>query len=222
MSQNHEPPIDPTHEPGAGLSQEHQARIEGQLKKSRPQPVELDADELLRLAGMTPTPASSTAPSPRSRRYRSAALAAGSWACGAIVGGIVMFLAMRQDVQAIGPPAETAGGSKEPLVNLVQEEKTPDPSHGEFSALDAAVLALTVPGSTTDLWDDELCLQPGMSLPSTWKRLAVPGDVDRHRPASAALKPTPIRPGSDPLSSPGITREQLMRDMLEESSGSVL
>lgn len=222
MNQNHEPPIDPTHEPGPGLSQERQARIEGQLKKSRPRPVELDADELLRLAGMAPTPASSTAPPIRRRRYRSAALAAGSWACGAIVGGIVMFLAMQQDVQPIGPPAETTGGSKEPSIRLVQEEALPAPGRDELSSIDAAVLALTVPSNATDVWEDGLCLQPGMSLPSAWEHLPIPDDAvpsrSAHRPASAA----PTLSTGPPTPSPGVTREQLMRDMLEESSGSVL
>ena len=174
MNQNNQSPIDPMREPDPHEKPERLAEIEGLLKKARPHPVDLDADELLRLAGVASQAHRSTPSSPRRRRYRSAALLTGSWLCGAIVGGIVVFLAVRHDAPTVGPPSQTAGGTQKSPVSLVQDKTNSPTRYTGLSRPDVAVLALTDPSNTSVLWEDGLCLQAGMSLPqlasSTWVR----------------------------------------------------
>jgi hypothetical protein len=105
MNQQRPPRTDAMFETESPETQEQLDEFERRLKAARPQPAHLDMAVLQRLAASSPAdpaverPADqrSRAASRRQRRMRSRVLViAGSWACGAAAGALVMFALMNR------------------------------------------------------------------------------------------------------------------------------
>ncbi len=231
MSRNNELPIDPMHEPESNETRNRLAEVEEHLKKARPRPVQFDVAALQRQAGSTPLRQQVAAP--RRRRYRVAALVAGSWACGACLGALAMFLLMQQTVPQTDSSTTLAHDEQEPASHdsgpTLERPATPAPRRrddGRSIRMDAAVLALAIPYLDAPDWQTDSGLRAGMCRPrfmeTTRENL-----LSVNTPSDAISQPDPVfvapaQPHAYPAPSPGITREQLMHDLLGESSGFVL
>ena len=209
-------------------AEKRRAAVENRLKKARPRPVQFDAAALTEFVRAIPL--HRTAPSRLGSR--SAALIAASWACGAIVGATVMFLVIKAGPSAADSPttAATRGRDETPAISDVPRPAPPGPAPVDndrrWTELDEAVLALAVPGGMPASWPDGRSLWAGMCLPRLQQ---APPD---RAASSTGLLPERLEDGppsgsrteraAHVLPSPRITREQLMQDLLGESSGFVL
>lgn len=225
MSREHESPNDPMHEPNL----ERLVEVERQLKKARPRPIELDAIALERAARPATLPKKFEQSTSRRRRYRSVVAVAGSWACGAVVGAIVMFLLMSQTVP--GGDSETRRadveqGIAEPVPTFASaegtEETTAPTERRDRIGLDAAVLALSS-SSPADGYSayrqDGSAFRAGMHLSrfaSEQLATTYAAPMDDEDVPLEIIEDGP----SDPART--ITREQLLRDLLADPSGFVL
>jgi hypothetical protein len=222
MSRENESPIDPRFEPESAETPERLAEVERNLKKARPRPVELDAFALERMAHPAPLVNGAEQPA-RRRRYRPVVAVVGSWACGALVGAIVMFLVMSQN-DSKARTAEVKQGITHPAPAFVSGEDTEDtttpPERRDRIGLDAAVLALSSASPAnrySAYWHDRSAFRAGMHLsrfadgPRATTYIAPEYDQD--------ASPKMLEYGQP---APAITREEVLRDLLDDPSGFVL
>lgn len=231
MSRDNESPNDPIYDPESADVLQRLSEIERQLKKAQPRPVELDGAEIemdFRATRLPTTPRSRR----RSGRHRWATLA-GTWTSGALVGAVLMFLVMRpgtSDLDSLAgshvdkptpatQQAELAPASPKPAPQLAVATR-------QWSDLEAAVLALSAPDGPSAYARNDPSLTVGMHLPhfvapraesmaSIGTSSADAGNAESSRKGSS-----PDSPPQTP--SPGTTRQQLLHDLLSESSEVVL
>lgn len=231
MSRDNKSPNDPIYDPESADVLQRLSEIERQLKKARPRPVELDGAEIelaFRATRLPPTPRSRR----RSDRYRWATLA-GTWASGALVGAVLMFLVMRSGTS--GLDSMVGSHVDKPTPATQQAELAPVPPKPapqlvggtrEWSDLEAAVLALSAPDGPSAYARNDPSLSVGMHLPHFVAPQAEPmastGDSSAgvSNAKSSWKAPSPDSPSRTP--SPGTTRQQLLHDLLNESSEVVL
>ncbi len=236
MNQDNQSPIDPMNDPERTDSPERLSAIERKLRKSRPRPVEFDGFALERMAlaeSLRAVPGIAEG----QQRYRPAALVAGSWACGVLVGALTMFLVMTQR-GAQSDSAPTAAhpvrdhGRDLPENNLpaaeTPESRPSEPAPGikTWRSMDAAVFALSAPYETAVSGRRGPSLRAGMSLPhlannSTEMLASIDESATDARDIKNRPKGVPELESNSPLS-PGITREHLLRELLHDSPGFVL
>jgi hypothetical protein len=233
MSRNNESPIEPRHEPESGQAFERLTEIERQLKKACPKPVELDGLALERLAKAPPLRRETERSGSQRRRYRTAVFLAGSWACGAMVGAAVVFLLMRPMTPNIDSHTTTHVQQEDPPVLAVAPIAAPPEAApqsatlagGERTELEAAILALSVPNSTSTYAPGSRSMSAGMHLPrfvspmpvsaAAIEEFANPSEDESPRGRSTEARP-------DRAPSPAVTRGQLLQDLLGKSSEVVL
>lgn len=231
MCRDNESPIDPIYEPESAETRERLAGIERRLKRARPRPVKLDGFELERLEHATPLRSQVEISGSQRRRYRTAALLTGSWVCGMLVGAVVVFAVMRSGVSGTDSTTMMAqseqgdtSSAKSVQTSETSESRSDEPNTAdELSDLDAAVLALATPGGPSSYWRGETSLCAGMVLP---RLVADPQCGPASTSVSLERTETPepfiVAPGPYRTSSPEITREELMRDLLRESTDFLL
>ncbi len=236
MNQDNQSPIDPISDSDRTDFPERLSAIERKLRKSRPRPVQLDGFALERMALADPL-GEVPGIAERQRRYRPATLVAGSWACGALVGALAMFLVMTQPgAQSDSPPTAAYsirdGGRDLPANNLPAAEtpesrpSAPSPGIKTLRTVDAAVLALSAPYETAVSGRRGPRLRAGMSLPhlandSTEMLASIDESATEARDGKNPPKGTREAESNSPLS-PGTTREHLLRELLHDSPGFVL
>ena len=231
MSRDNESPNDPIYDPESADVLQRLSEIERQLKKAQPRPVELDGAEieLAFRATRLPTP-------PRSRRrpdrYRWASLA-GTWASGALVGAVLMFLVMRPGTSDFDSMAGSHVDKPTPATQQAELAPVPPEPTPQFavatrqwSDLEAAVLALSAPDGPSAYARNDPSLSVGMHLPHfvapRAESMASTGDSSAG-PSNARSSRQGPSPDSPPQpASPGTTRQQLLHDLLSESFEVVL
>jgi len=151
----------------------------------------------------------------------------GSWACGAVVGALVMFVLLNRTVPDTIAPQETVHiEKKQPVlpapeqnaVPIVEEEPSPPEPPEPFKqfdplGIDSAILAMTL-----DRYSPE-----GPTLRAGMYRIN--NTEDRTANATVEVRPEhPPRHYETPMSDPEppVTRQRLMRDLLGESPEFVL
>ena len=254
MNQEHVFPTDPMNEPNSPEALKRLEEIERRLKRVRPRPPQLDATALERLAHDAMADTASDRPSaaairrePRGRGrrlWRRVAVVAGSWACGASVGAIIMFVLMSPTAPRADSTPETVGIEKEPPTSATRSQNmTGDAPRqvgrrdGSFAAenvdtpeWDAAVLALisdSFGSGISAYWSDGPTLRAGMHLINSAKdsrSVEAVTDAARKPRGDNERRRGEMQQGSKPYPDPAppITREQLMRDLLGKQPGLVL
>lgn len=236
MNQDNQSPIDPMDEPEPTDSPERLSEIQRKLKQFVPRPVTLDGFALQRMARAEPLHERCKT-ALRRRRYRPATLVAGSWACGALVGALAMFLVMTQPgAQSDSPPTaahSVRDGRRDLPENnspaaVTPESRPSEPAPGikTLRTVDAAVLALSAPYETAVSGRRGPRLRAGMSLPHLANdSTEILASIDEYATEARGVKNPPKGTreveSNSPLS-PGTTREHLLRELLHDSPGFVL
>jgi len=228
MNREHEFVNDPMFEPETPEVSERLDRIEQRLKATRPQPPRLDALVLERLAS-EPVVGVAARPIVSVRM----ATIAGSWACGALVGALVMFLLLNPAVSKTDPTQEAVRIEKEPPVppppiveeEAPQTEEPPPPKQIDRVEMDSTVLALTLGRfgiADSPYLKEGPTLRAGMLR--TGNAVGRAANATREvRPRESSLRveaSTDTNRAADPA--PPTTRRQLMRDLLGKSPEFVL
>ncbi len=224
MNREHLSPNDPMFEPETPEVSQQRDEIERRLKATRPRPTRLDALALEQLAG---EPIVDTPICPRP--YGHITAIAGSWACGAVVGALVMFVLLNASEPETDSPQESVRIEKEPPVpptppeqnaaSIVEEDPSP-PEQFDPLGIDSAILAMTLDrfGSA-----DSPYLSEGPTLRAGMYRIRDTEDRTANAMREVRTERPPRRyetPRPDP--EPPVTRQRLMRDLLGESPEFVL
>ena len=230
MNQENVFPTDPMNEPDLPEALERLDEIERRLKRARPRPPRLDAIALERLARQTTVGDAAKMPLRRGRRlWHRVAVVAGSWACGAVVGSLAMFVLISRAAPDIDSTNKTVGLEEETPAPAARNQDMAGDAGRDFEAphLDATVLALIsdplLGGGSSYRWDGPV-LRAGMHLVKN-----APGPSLVERTTDTAREPRRDdrqRYGETPKPYPGpappITRDRLLRDLLSEMPELVL
>ena len=237
MNQAHEPLDDP--------QEGRLTEIERHLRKARPMAPQLDLAAIERLARETPPsdeePRVILKPSVlddgRGQRIRSYATVAGSWICGAVVGAAAMFFHEGRPASDVTPLPRATIAEDTTSKSREMREDVPRPPRAD--SVDLAVSDNTGARDTFWLASAELMnlnghgphrstWRVGMSLPSlaAASRWNVDGTQDTdlgpawELPASGSAAP-PAK-FQDLESTPDVTRQQLLRELLGSAAGPAL
>jgi len=255
MNQKHEPLTNAMFEPKSPEALEQLDEIERRLKAARPQPPRLDLAALQRLANDATVDAvverrtnrkPGRAVARRQRQMRGRMLGiVGSWACGAAVGAIVMFVLMSRGASGPDQNNNVVHIEKETPDSITHDPIAEFSADGEFAlqddspavekadrrdlSADMLTMLLDPLGNTDSAYlEDGPTLQVGMYLRQHAERSMWPlprtevkerslsnADERGHSEARTKSKPYP-EPDS------AVTPRELMREFLREASGAVL
>ena len=235
MNPERERSTDPTFEPETPEVRERLDAIERRLKAARPRPPRLDMVALERRAAERPVPAAIDRGGRSRRFYRRVAVVAASWACGAIAGALVMYVAMSRSTPGADSTTATARVEKEtpapstrgPIAapggegeTEAEAERHDDPipvEAPESLKADDALLAMIIEqwaAADSGLGAERPAFRAGMHLVP----IAVePGRTDR---PPRAVRQRTVTPELDPGPHRPITRDRLLDDLLREMSAS--
>ncbi|HBO42496.1 MAG TPA: hypothetical protein DD670_00880 [Planctomycetaceae bacterium] len=228
----------------------HLDEVEQRLRRARPQPPTLDAATIMRLmdepnVAQPPlavethsdtTPLANAAPStiqgqPRAaipRLYRRMATVAASWACGALVGALVMFLAIDRPHPAVAEPGgeavraeeQSPAADRETMVAGGETKRRPlETAEGRIAREWNADMLRRIADPGRGI-SDEPVFRAGMHL--------VQNNVPRRRDARPYCEISRFdddamseETGSLPLEPP-MTRERLLEELSSQTPGHVL
>ncbi len=233
MNKNNASPIDPERDSESPGLPEQLAKVERQLKKAQPSPVDLDIHVLEQAAFPNPRRQANNGVS-RRRRYRSAGYLVASWVCGVAVGALAMFLVRGPDAEKKISPVATAKHEESPepreeraiLAEFPVANAGKETAPSNWNAKEAAILALTMSKGVLGYEQGGVELRAGMYLfpeaGESLERMASirqSSNVDDNEPTATESFQMPAR-GLAPKSE--TTREQLMREMLGGSKDVIL
>ncbi len=257
MNRPYESPDDRSDESKSVEQSERLNEIERRLKKVRPRPVSFDATQLERLAreasahpAVERRPAAT--PFHRSRwhrrPFRRMAVVAGSWACGALIGALAMFVLMNgtrpgshsphpAHTVTEGPMQATARSNGVPVPEKKSADRQPPVEQRPLREAEAfdentVVFAMIVDrlGNGPSSYPREgLMLRAGMHLGR--KTLATTADAPQPTRESTAASVSNEPPGDsgasmrlepDSVSRSTSTRQRLLDELLREMPGLTL
>ena len=233
MNKNNTSPIDPERDSESAGLPEQLAKVERQLKKARPHPVELDARVLEQTAFPEPRRQAGNGVS-RHRRYRSAGYVAASWVCGVAVGALAMFLIRGPHTEKSTPPVVTTKHEESPeprgkravLAEFPVANAGGETKPSGWNVKEAAILALTMSKGVLGYEQDGIEMRAGMYLlpaqSESLERMASirqSSNVHDNEPSTTESLHIPAR---GPAPKPETTREQLMRELLGQSEDVIL
>lgn len=233
MNKNNASPIDPERDPESAGLPEQLAKVERQLKKARPCPVELDVHVVEQAAFPEPRRQASNGVS-RHRRYRPAGYLAASWVCGVAVGALAVFLVRGTDTEKKTPSVVTTSHeeSPEPSEKKAILAKFPVANAGEktepsdWNAKEAAILALTLSNGGLGCEQGGVEMRAGMYLfpgpGESLERMASIQQSSNARDDEPTARERFQIPAQGPAPKSETTREQLMREMLGQAVDVIL
>jgi hypothetical protein len=211
------------------LSSDQLQAIQQRLRAYRPREAELDVQAITEAAAAGDTP-SSLAAVRASNGARWIIAVAGSWICGAAVGALVMFgvteartpekeIAQPQSTERVIPPQPQSPGEVEADKKLPSRQADREPQYAQWNKsplLSPAFLdsLATAHGSRGFL------LRAGTHLKSYTPRDS--NHADSVSDAKTSTRRLDTRSTGDVPTRPGVTREELMKDLLETDFSALL